>query len=64
MSGWRFLALLLVPFAVVGAGTIILHLDVANDVQVMLCLAVLALGIAAQRKILKGAKSEWWRWWP
>jgi hypothetical protein len=63
VSGWRFLALLIVPLGVVGACAVILRLGVKNEVEMIGCFAVLALGIAAQRKLLKGAKSDWWRWW-
>jgi hypothetical protein len=64
VSGWRFLPILILPGVVIGAWSLVLRLGLGDTVQAVVCLVVLALGIAVQRKILKGAKRDsLWRWW-
>ena len=58
MSGGRWALAGLLPLVVVGALAAISALDASQPVQVIGALAVLALGIVTERKILKGRKRD------
>ena len=58
VSGGRWALAGLLPLVVVGALAAISALDASQPVQVIGALAVLALGIVTERKILKGRKRD------
>jgi hypothetical protein len=58
VSGGRWALAGLVPFVIVGALAAISALDASQPVQLIGALAVLALGIVTETKILKGRKRD------